>query len=173
MEITNVEKKTVVFESVTLFNELIRKGQIKNLVWVKSNPYPRFCIKRTDNVMRIIASFMAEHDLKCDRSVEDWSEFEKTIIDAETKPETIVTRNLEAVKKIVAEGYGYMLKRTGVDQYKKKFFVFYINDRIVEIKNEEDLKSRERFESKHSNTKQEVANTQISKLLKKVMEERK
>lgn len=173
MEKANVEKKTVNFESVTLFNELLVKGQIRSLISVKSNPYPVFCFKGTDRVMRIVGAFMGTHDLKCDRSVEDWSEFENIILNAEKKPETIVTRNLEAVKRIVSEGYGYMLKRTGVDQYKKKFFVFYLNDRIAEIKSEEDAKSKERYEAKYTTTKQEVANTQMSQLLKKAMEEQK
>lgn len=173
METVDVEKKTVKFGSVTLFKELLANGQIRSLISVKSNPYPVFCFKGTDKVMRIIGSFMATHDLKCDRSIEDWTEFENTIINAETKPETIVTRNLEAVKRIISEGYGCMLKRTGVDQYKKKFFVFYLNDRIVEIKNEEDTKSKEKYETKHTTTKQEVANTQMSQLLKKAMEEQK
>ena len=173
MEKEKIEKKTVKFESVTLFNELLAKGQIRSLISVKSNPYPVFCFKGTDKVMRIIGSFMATHDLKCDRSIEDWTDFDNSIVNAEKKPETIVTRNLEAVKRIVSEGYGCMLKRTGVDQYKKKFFVFYMNDRIVEIKNEEDAKSKERYEAKHTTTKQEVANTQMSQLLKKAMEEQK
>lgn len=45
------------------------------------------------------------------------------------------SRNLKVVKRIVSEGYGHMLKRTCVDQYKKKCFIFYANDRIAEIKN--------------------------------------
>lgn len=166
----NAEKKNIYFESCTLFRELLEKGQIRNLVSVKTKTYPEYCFKGTDAVLQIVASYMAKHDLKCDRSMEDWSEYERLILNATEKPETIVTRNLEAVKTIVSEGYGYMLKRTGVDQYKKKFFVFYVNDRILEIKNDADLKSKEKYESKHKNTKQEEANTQMSELLKKAME---
>lgn len=175
MEKEKIEKKSVSFESVTLFKELLEKGQIRSLISVKSHntPYPVFCFKATDKVTRIIGTFMAKNDFKCDRTVEDWTDFDNAIINAEKKPETIATRNLEAVKRIVSEGYGYMLKRTGVDQYKKKFFVFYLNDRIAEIKNEEDEKSKERYEAKHTTTKQEVANTQMSQLLKKAMEEQK
>ncbi|MCD8039316.1 MAG: hypothetical protein LUE96_09570 [Lachnospiraceae bacterium] len=173
MEEKKIEKKTIKFQSVTLFNELLEKGQLRSLISVKSNGYPEYCFKATDRVTHIVGTFMATHDLKCDRSFEDWSVFEEIIINAETKPETIVTRNLGAVKRIVSEGYGYMLRRTGVDQYKKKFFVFYSNDRIIEIKNEEDAKSKERYENGRSNHRQNYANTQMSQLLKKAMEETK
>ena len=61
--------------------------------------------------------------------------FDKDILNTEEKPQSIVTRNLKVVKRIVSEGYGHMLKRTCVDQYKKKSFIFYANARIAEIKN--------------------------------------
>ena len=61
--------------------------------------------------------------------------FDKDILNKEEKSQSIVTRNLKVVKHIVSEGYGHMLKRTCVDQYKKKCFIFYANDRIAEIKN--------------------------------------
>ena len=169
----NAEKKNINFEAYSLLKELLDKGQIRNLVSVKTKEYPEYCFKGTDAVLQIVASFMATHDLKCDRSVEDWSEYDRLVLNTTDKPETIVTRNLEAVKTIVTEGYGYMLKRTGVDQYKKKFFVFYVNDRILEIKENADLKSKEKFESQHKNTKKELANTQMSELLKKAREEKR
>lgn len=63
---------------------------------------------------------MVNHNMKCDRTVdESWEDFEKIVINSETKPDTIVTRNLRVVKRAVSEGYGTMLKRTCVDQYKK------------------------------------------------------
>lgn len=173
---TSTEKKKITFQSVTLLKELIDKGQIRNLISVKTKEYPEYCFKGTDKVMRIIGNFMAQHDLKCDRSIEDWSAFENEILNVEHKPEQIVTRNLEAVKRIISEDMGYLCRRTGVDQYHKKFFVFYVNDRITEIKNEEDSKSSERYlDSKqtNSNTKQETANTQMSQLLKQAMEDRR
>ena len=97
-------------------------------------------------------------------------EFDKLILNSEEKPNVVVTRNLKAVKRIIAEGYGYMLKRTCVDQYKKKCFIFYENDRIVEIKAEEDAISRAKYESKHTSSKKETADTQMSALIKKAME---
>lgn len=74
------------------------------------------------------------------------------------------------VKRIVDEGYAYMLKRTCVDQYKKKCFVFYENDRIAEIKNEEDAISRAKYEEKHTSLRKEIADTRMSELIKKAME---
>ncbi len=173
MDQNTIEKKTVKFQSVTLFKELMIKNQGRSLISVKSNGgYPEYCFKGTEKVMHIVGGFLATHDLKNDRSVEDWSVFDELVTNAEVKPETIVTRNLEVVKRIVSEGYGYMLKRTGVDQYKKKFFVFYVNDRIAEIKNEEDAKSKERYENKHTiSHKKSCADTQMSQLIKKAMEE--
>lgn len=159
------------FESATLFKELIEKGQLKSLISVKSLPYPIFCFKKNEKVDDIVGKFITAHNLKCDRSVDDcWEEFDKQILNAEEKPKSIVTRNLKAVKRIIAEGYGYLLKRTCVDQYKKKCFVFYANDRIAEIKAEEDAISRAKYESKHTSSRKETADTQMSALIKKAME---
>ena len=130
----NAEK--IEFESATLFKELVEKGQMKSLISVKSAPYPKYCFKKNEKVADIVGKFVTAHDLKCDRSIDDcWENFDKQILNSEEKPQCIVTRNLKAVKRIIAEGYGYMLKRTCVDQYKKKCFIFYANDRIAEIKN--------------------------------------
>lgn len=104
-------------------------------------------------------------------SIDDcWETFDKVIVNAEEKPQSIVTRNLKAVKRIVDEGYGYMLKRTCVDQYKKKCFVFYENERIAEIKSEEDAISRAKYEEKHISSRKEMADTRMSELIKKAME---
>ena len=73
------------------------------------------------------------------------------------------------MKRIVNEGYGYLLKRTCVDQYKKKCFVFYENERISEIK-EEDTISRANYENKHISSRKEMADTRMSELIKKAME---
>lgn len=97
--------------------------------------------------------------------------FDKNILNAAEKPNTIVTRNLKAVKRIVAEGYGYLLKRTCLDKYQKICFIFYGNNRIVEIKNEEDAISRAKYEEKHTTSRKEIADTQMSALIKKAMEE--
>lgn len=159
------------FESATLFKELIEKGQLKCLISVKSLPYPKYCFKKNGKVDDIVGKFITSHNLKCDRSVDDcWDEFDKQILNAEEKPNVIVTRNLKAVKRIIAEGYGYLLKRTCVDQYKKKCFIFYENDRIAEIKAEEDAISRAKYESKHTSSRKETADTQMSALIKKAME---
>ena len=98
--------------------------------------------------------------------------FDKDILNTEEKPQSIVTRNLKVVKRIVSEGYGHMLKRTCVDQYKKKCFIFYANDRIAEIKNEEDAISRAKYEEKHTSSRKEMADTRMSELIKKAMEVR-
>ena len=159
------------FESATLFKELIEKGQLKCLISVKSFPYPKYCFKKNGKVDDIVGKFITSHNLKCDRSVDDcWDEFDKQILNVEEKPNVIVTRNLKAVKRIIAEGYGYLLKRTCVDQYKKKCFIFYENDRIAEIKTEEDAISRAKYESKHTSSRKETADTQMSALIKKAME---
>lgn len=159
------------FESATLFKELIEKGQLKCLISVKSLPYPKYCFKKNEKVDDIVGKFITSHNLKCDRSVDDcWDEFDKQILNAEEKPNVIVTRNLKAVKRIIAEGYGYLLKRTCVDRYKKKCFIFYENDRIAEIKAEEDAISRAKYESKHTSSRKETADTQMSALIKKAME---
>lgn len=161
------------FESATLFKELVDKGQLKSLVSVKSSPYPKYCFKNTDKVADIVGKFVAQHNLKSDRSIDDcWEKFDKDILNTEEKSQSIVTRNLKVVKRIINEGYGYMLKRTCVDQYKKKCFVFYENERIVEIKNEEDAISRAKYEKKHISSKKETADTQMSALIKKAMEVR-
>lgn len=176
----NNETKKIYFESASLFQELVKGKQIGDLKSVKSNPYPTYCFKATKRVMNIVSEFMVNHDMKHDRTVDDaemWKEFEKVVVNAGDKVDTIVTRNLRAVKRIVAEGYGYMLKRTCVDQYKKKAFVFYANDRIAEIKAEEDMLSKERFEKKLADTepseKMEVSkkkvDTEMSRLIKKAM----
>lgn len=159
------------FESATLFKELVDKGQLKSLVSVKSSPYPKYRFKNTDKVADIVGKFVAQHNLKSDRSIDDcWETFDKVIVNAEEKPLSIVTRNLKAVKRIVDEGYAYMLKRTCVDQYKKKCFVFYENDRIAEIKNGEDAISRAKYEEKHTSSRKEMADTRMSELIKKAME---
>ena len=120
--------------------------------------------------------------MKCDRTVDDsWEDFEKLVVNTESKPGTIVTRNLRVVKRAVSEGYGNMLKRTLVDQHKKKAFVFYANARITEIKAEEDAKSQERYEQRPKaditpvdmKEKKKNIDTEMSKLIKKAMEEQK
>lgn len=122
-------------------------------------------------VADIVGKFVAQHNLKSDRSIDDcWETFYKLIVNAEEKPQSIVTRNLKAVKRTVDEGYAHVLKRTCVDQYKKKCFVFYENDRIAEIKNEEDAISRAKYEEKHTSSRKEMADTRMSELIKKTME---
>ncbi len=161
----------IYFESATLFKELVDKGQLKSLVSVKSSLYPKYCFKNTDKVADIVGKFVAQHNLKSDRSIDDcWEKFDKDILNVEEKPQSIVTRNLKAVKRIVNEGYGYLLKRTCVDQYKKKCFVFYENERISEIKEEEDIISRANYENKHISSRKEMADTRMSELIKKAME---
>lgn len=160
------------FESATLFKELVEKGQLRNLVSVKSSPYPKYCFKNTEKVADIIGKFVTQHRLKSDRSIDDcWDEFDKNILNEAEKPNTIVTRNLKAVKRIVAEGYGYLLKRTCLDKYHKICFIFYRNNRIVEIKKEEDAISRAEYEENHTTSRKEIADTQMSALIKKAMEE--
>ena len=158
------------------------KVVLKNLRSVKSNPYPSYCFLATKKVMDIVSEFIVNHNMKCDRTVDDsWEDFEKLVVNAESKPDTIVTRNLRVVKRAVSEGYGNMLKRTCVDQHKKKAFVFYANDRIAEIKAEEDAKSQERYEQRPKTDitpvdmkeKKKNIDTEMSKLIKKAMEEQK
>lgn len=159
------------FESATLFKELVEKGQLRNLVSVKSSPYPKYCFKNTEKVADIIGKFVTQHGLKSNRSIDDcWEKFDKDILNAAENPNTIVTRNLKAVKRIVNEGYGYLLKRTSLDKYQKKCFIFYEDDRIVEIKNEEDATNRAKYEEKHTSSRKETADTQMSALIKKAME---
>jgi hypothetical protein len=161
------------FESATLFTELVEKGQLKNLISVKSATYPKYCFKKNEKVADIVGKFITSHDLKCDRSIDDcWNDFDKQVLNAEEKTKCIVTRNLNAVKRIVYEGYGYMLKRTCVDQYKKKCFIFHYNDRISEIKDEEDAINKAKYENKHTTSRKETADTQMSVLIKKAMEDK-
>lgn len=184
MEKQNDETKMINFESATLFRELVEGGQLKNLRRVKSNPYPTYCFRATERVMGIVTSFMVNHNMKCDRTVDEtWEDFDNTIVNADGESETIVTRNLRVVKRAVSEGYGHMLKRTCVDQYKKKVFVFYANDRIAEIKAEEDANNKERFEQRQAKEKmitnanvaesKKRIDTEMSKLIKKAMEVQK
>lgn len=121
---------------------------------------------------------MVDHNMKCDRTAdESWEDFERLVVNAENKPDTIVTRNFRVVKRAVSEGYGNMLKRTCVDQHKKKVFIFYANDRIAEIKAEEDTESHERYEQRPKTPTSSVnmedsrkkADTEMSKLIKKAM----
>lgn len=165
------KSERIEFESATLFAELIGKGQLKSLVSVKSSPYPVYCFKNTEKVADIIGKFVTQHGLKSDRSVDDcWKAYDEYIINAIEKPSCIVTRNLKAVKRIIEEGYGYLLKRTNIDKYGKKCFIFYENDRIVEIKKEEDAINRAKYEEKHTASRKETADTQMSALIKKAME---
>jgi len=166
-----VNEERIEFESATLFRELVNSGQLKSLVSVKSAPYPKYCFKKNDKVNDIIGKFITAHDLKSDRSVDDcWEDFDKNILGSEEKPKNIVTRNMKAVNRVIEEGYGYLLKRTCVDQYGKKCFIFYDNNRIAEIKAEEDAVSRAKYENKHTSVKKETADTQMSALIKKAME---
>lgn len=175
MEKQNTKKDYVSFESVTLFTELVNTGQLRKLRSVKSSPYPTYCFEKTKTVMDIAGEFITAHNLKSDRSVDIcWDELNKIFADKEKKPETVVTRNLDAVKQIISEGYGYMLKRTGVDQYKKKFFVFYVNDRIKDIKADYDARNKAKYEEIHKKTTQKSdCDTQMSKLIMKAMEVQK
>lgn len=141
-----------------------------------------YCFHATKKVMDIVSEFLVNHNMKSDRTAdESWDDFEKLVVNAESKPETIVTRNLRVVKRVVSEGYGNMLKRTCVDQHKKKAFVFYANDRIAEVKREEDAMSQQRYEqrpketimSTNMNEKKKNIDTEMSKLIKKAMEEQK
>ncbi len=187
-EETNTNKETISFESASLFKQLVEANQIKNLIGVKASPYPTYSFRASKTVTDIVGAFMAKHDMKCDRSADitpdtAWKDFERLVINVEGKPETIVTRNLRVVKRAVEEGYGCFLKRTLVDQYNKKAFVFYYHSQIAEIKAEEDKASKERFEKRQAdNTAASVntmeanrknTNTQISNLIKKNMEEQK
>lgn len=182
MEKQNKEVKKIYFESASLFKELVEGNQLKNLRSVKSNPYPLYCFLATKKVMDIVSEFIVNHNMKCDRTADDsWEDFEKLVVNTESKPDTIVTRNLRVVKRAVSEGYGNMLKRTLVDQHKKKAFVFYANDRIAGIKAEEDAKSQERYEQRPKaditpvdmKEKKKNIDTEMSKLIKKAMEEQK
>nr|WP_300768619.1 hypothetical protein [uncultured Acetatifactor sp.] len=182
MEKQNKEVKRIYFESASLFKELVEGNQLKNLRSVKSNPYPSYCFLATKKVMDIVSEFIINHNMKCDRTADDsWEDFEKLVVNTESKPGTIVTRNLRVVKRAVSEGYGNMLKRTCVDQHKKKAFIFYANDRIAEIKAEEDAKSQERYEQRpraditlvDMKEKKKNIDTEMSKLIKKAMEEQK
>ena len=47
-------------------------------------------------------------------------------------------------------GYGYMLKRTGVDKYNKRCFVFYKNPVIEDIKTKADAESKEKYNNNYS-----------------------
>ena len=80
--------------------------------------------------------------------------------------------DMATMQGIVSEGYGHMLKRTCVDQYKKKCLIFYANNRIVEIKDEEDAISRAKYEEKHTSSRKEMADTRMSELIKKAREVR-
>lgn len=186
MEKQKNETQKICFESATLFKELVESGQLRSLRSVKSNPYPSYCFLVTEKVMKVVTPFMINHNMKCDRSADEtemWKEFDKTIVNVEGKPETIVTRNLRVVKRAISEGYGYMLKRTCVDKHKKKAFVFYANDRIAEIKAEEDANNKERYEQRNTEatmianvnvekTKKKI-DTEMSMLIKKAMEGKK
>lgn len=186
MEKQKNETKKICFESATLFKELVESGQLRSLRSVKSNPYPSYCFLATEKVMKIVTTFMISHNMKCDRTadeIETWKEFDEAVVNVEGKPETIVTRNLRVVKRVISEGYGYMLKRTCVDQHKKKAFVFYANDRIAEIKAEEDANNKERYEQRNAEetmianvnvekTKKKI-DTEMSMLIKKAMEGKK
>lgn len=168
----NVEK--IEFESATLFTELINKGQLKRLLNVKSAPYPRYCFKVNDAVTEIVGSFVVHHQLKSDRSLDDcWEDFEKHVISAEEKPKCVVVRNVNAFKRIVAEGYGCFLKKTCVDQHKKKCYIFYENDRILAIKNEEDAAGKAKYEDKKASMLKENIDAQMSTMIKKAMEVQK
>lgn len=184
MEKQNNEKKKIYFESADLFKTLVVEGnQLRNLRSVKSNPYPSYCFIATERVIDIVSNFMIDHNMKCDRTIDStgiWEDFENVVVQAEAKPETIVTRNLRVVKRAVSEGYGNMLKRTCVDQHKKKCFVFYANARIAEIKAEEDTRSHERYEQKpkvitsvNTEESKKKIDTEMSKLIKKAMEVQK
>ncbi|MEZ3435000.1 MAG: hypothetical protein K1W34_10350 [Lachnospiraceae bacterium] len=180
MEKQKKETKKIYFESVSLFKELVEGNQLKNLRSVKSKVYPQYCFLATKKVKDIFTEFLINHDMKCDRTADEtWGEFEKTVVNAETKPDTIVTRNLRVVKRAVSEGYGDRLKRTCVDQHGKKAFIFYANNRINEIKQEEDAKSLERYEQKSKATvcmnqeNKKKTDTKISELIKKAMEVQK
>ena len=177
------KNEKICFESATLFKALVEGGQLRNLRSIKSNPYPSYCFLATEKVMKIVTPFLISHNMKCDRTADEtemWDEFDEIVTNAENKTETIVTRNLRVVKRAVSEGYGYMLKRTCVDQHHKKTFIFYANDRIAEIKAEEDSASQERFEQKtkkatdtlNVNVEQskKKVDTTMSKLIKKAME---
>ena len=38
---------------------------------LKSSPYPKYCFKNTDKVADIVGKFVAQHNLKSDRSIDD------------------------------------------------------------------------------------------------------
>lgn len=183
-EENKTSKGTISFESASLFKRLVEANQLKNLKSVRSNPYPTYCFRASKTVTDIVGAFMAEHDMKCDRSVDapldtSWRDFERLVVNAGGKSETIVTRNLRVVKRVAEAGYGCMLKRTLVDQYGKKAFVFYWHKEIAEIKADEDAKSKERFEKRQAENdassatimeeNRKSANTQMSNLFKKII----
>ena len=68
------------FESVKLFEEIIKAGQIKNLISVSSHEYPIYKFKKSNKVTSVYEKFLAEHDMNCDRSVDDcWNDFDDYI----------------------------------------------------------------------------------------------
>ena len=182
MEEQNNETKKIMFESATLFKELIEKNQFKRLKSVSSKPYPIYCFGASEGVMRIVSDFMVRHNMRCDRTTDGdiWKSFDSDILNAETKPNAIVTRNLRVVSRATSEGYGYLLSRTCVDQHKKKTFVFHYNERIAEIKAEEDLQSKKRYEEKikenahtiNLDENKKKSDIHMSRLIKKAMEEK-
>lgn len=153
------------FESVKLFEEIIKAGQIKNLISVSSHEYPIYKFKKSNKVTSVYEKFLAEHDMKCDRSVDDcWNDFDDYI--NQPKKETIITRNIKAVKQIIEVGYGYMLKRTGVDKYNKRCFVFYKNPVIEDVKTKADAESKEKYNNNYLNIKKNTTDKKISGLIK-------
>lgn len=159
------------FESVKLFENIVRAGQIKNLISVTSHKYPTYKFRKSEKVTSVYEAFLAEHNMKCDRSVDDcWSDFEDYINQSENN-ETIITRNIKVVKQIIEAGYAYMLKRTGIDKYNKRCFVFYKNDVIEDIKTKADIENKRKYDNSCLNIKKNITDKKISGLIKKSMED--
>ena len=91
------------FESVKLFEEIIKAEQIKNLISVSSHKYPIYKFKKSKKVVSVYEKFLIKHGMKCDRSFDDcWNDFDDYI--NQPKKETIIARNIKAVKQIIEAG---------------------------------------------------------------------
>lgn len=169
------KRQGIQFTSLTLLETLQRKKLLKHLMKVKidNDGYPVFSMRNTEKVAGVVATFMGNHDLKCDRSIdgEAWEYYKQDIIDSNKKPDIIITRNYKAVSRIFDEGLSCLLCKAGIDKNGKHFFGFYGNPVIAEIKREEDEKSRQRYEAKK--IMETDVNTEMGKLIEKAMEESK
>lgn len=152
-----MKNENIEVKSLKLVKEIAENKGIVYLTHIKKDSddpieRPIYCFQSRDNVKESVAAFFNTYGAD-DRSMDNWEGFNAQEFYRPTNDDTIITRNIYVVNKIIHASYGLNL----CDVFKepkgyKTAFRFIKNDEILKIKVDGDAESYRRYQEK---TKQE------------------